>query len=324
MMYGLVHVTIFPPLAAHLDLTRMQIFGEAPMMLRIQVQGIKKDIVVAVQKSEFSWALDCDKGTLVWETNIKLHLINLASEISTCWPITWLRHPSFRKWIGFGKMFARKIYVLDVAWFSCAAVSSSSKKERYLYSGHNLIHDGKLSFWLDRPSGKKCYMISPKELYSVCYDCTELWQIYPIDIAHYHFSIPDCRFPEVLIRFDVIPFEVGGKISTSLLSPMTTYTAYLVFAEGLIFCRDDAPAKVAVGLARSTNGLNRTIYLHRVHLDGDDDGFFPKRRADGWLESELGEFFNGGDEEGELSMTMKTCWKENLLIQGIEIRPKKE
>ncbi|KAK3227689.1 hypothetical protein Dsin_007551 [Dipteronia sinensis] len=180
------------------------------------------------------------------------------------------------------------------------------------------------SFWLDRPSGKICYMISPRELYSVCYDCTELWQIYPIDIAHYHFSIPDCRFPGVLIRFDVISFEVGGKISTSLLSPMTTYTAYLVFAEGLIFCRDDAPAKVAVGLARSTNGLNRTIYLHRVHLDGDDDGFFPKRRADGWLESELGEFFNGGDEEGELSMTMKTCWKENLLIQGIEIRPKKE
>ncbi|TXG55902.1 hypothetical protein EZV62_017215 [Acer yangbiense] len=68
MMYGLVHVTIFPPLAAHLDLTRLQIFGEAPMMLSIQVKGIKKDIVVAVQKSGFAWALHCDNGTLVWET----------------------------------------------------------------------------------------------------------------------------------------------------------------------------------------------------------------------------------------------------------------
>ncbi|KAK3227579.1 hypothetical protein Dsin_007441 [Dipteronia sinensis] len=131
-------------------------------------------------------------------------------------------------------------------------------------------------------------------------------------------------FPEVLVRFGVIPFEFGGKISTSLLSPMTTYMAYLVFAEDLIFCRDNALAKVAVGLDGSNDGLNRTIYLHRVHLDGDDDGLFPKKRIDGWLESELGEFFNRGDEEGELSMTMKTCWKENLLIQGIEIRPKKE
>ncbi|TXG55903.1 hypothetical protein EZV62_017216 [Acer yangbiense] len=70
------------------------------------------------------------------------------------------------------------------------SVSSSSKKELYLC--HNLIHNGKLSFWFDRPSGKKCYMISPRELYSVGNDCPMLW-IYPIDEAHNNFSIPDCR-----------------------------------------------------------------------------------------------------------------------------------
>ncbi|KAL2330008.1 hypothetical protein Fmac_017589 [Flemingia macrophylla] len=41
-------------------------FGEAPMMLTIYVNGIKKDIVVAVQKSGFAWALDRDNGKLVW------------------------------------------------------------------------------------------------------------------------------------------------------------------------------------------------------------------------------------------------------------------
>nr|KYP69291.1 hypothetical protein KK1_008480 [Cajanus cajan] len=41
-------------------------FGEAPMMLTIYVNGTKKDIVVAVQKSGFAWALDRNNGKLVW------------------------------------------------------------------------------------------------------------------------------------------------------------------------------------------------------------------------------------------------------------------
>ncbi|KAJ4707005.1 polyvinylalcohol dehydrogenase-like [Melia azedarach] len=43
-------------------------FGEAPMILSIYVKGRKKDIVAAVQKSGFAWALDRDNGSLVWST----------------------------------------------------------------------------------------------------------------------------------------------------------------------------------------------------------------------------------------------------------------
>ncbi|KAK9010735.1 hypothetical protein V6N11_043604 [Hibiscus sabdariffa] len=43
-------------------------FGEAPMMLSINVNGTKKDIVVAVQKSGFAWALDRDDGNIIWST----------------------------------------------------------------------------------------------------------------------------------------------------------------------------------------------------------------------------------------------------------------
>ncbi|KAL2330012.1 hypothetical protein Fmac_017593 [Flemingia macrophylla] len=43
-------------------------FGEAPMMLTSYVNGTKKDMVVAVQKSGFAWALDRNNGNLVWFT----------------------------------------------------------------------------------------------------------------------------------------------------------------------------------------------------------------------------------------------------------------
>lgn len=43
-------------------------FGEAPMMLTVNVNGSRKDIVVAVQKSGFAWALDRGNGNIVWST----------------------------------------------------------------------------------------------------------------------------------------------------------------------------------------------------------------------------------------------------------------
>ncbi|KAA8548002.1 hypothetical protein F0562_004431 [Nyssa sinensis] len=44
-------------------------FGEAPMMLTIYVNGTKRDIVAAVQKSGFAWALDRDNGSIIWSTD---------------------------------------------------------------------------------------------------------------------------------------------------------------------------------------------------------------------------------------------------------------
>ncbi|XP_042049086.1 polyvinylalcohol dehydrogenase-like [Salvia splendens] len=41
-------------------------FGEAPMQLTILSNGRLRDVVVAVQKSGFAWALDRDNGDIVW------------------------------------------------------------------------------------------------------------------------------------------------------------------------------------------------------------------------------------------------------------------
>ncbi|KAL4299231.1 hypothetical protein AHAS_Ahas17G0080200 [Arachis hypogaea] len=43
-------------------------FGEAPMMLSVYVNGTKKDLVAAVQKSGYAWALDRSNGNIPWFT----------------------------------------------------------------------------------------------------------------------------------------------------------------------------------------------------------------------------------------------------------------
>ncbi|TXG62526.1 hypothetical protein EZV62_009520 [Acer yangbiense] len=230
----------------------------------------------------------------------------------------------------------------DVVWdcslppeySSCSSSSSSttwsalSKKELYFRICHNLIHKGKMSFWFDLLSGKKCYMISPRELNIVDGDDIYEWGWYsiPDDVGISwwdQFNIPNnCRFPEVVKRVNMIQFEIGGKIATSLLSPMTTYIPYLVFAENAICWVYDDPAEVSIGLAGSDNGQNRTVYIHREQQDGDDDGFYPKMRADGWLETELGEFFNGDDEEEDRSAEEECSEKSEVQrLSVVSLRP---
>ena len=81
-----------------------------------------------------------------------------------------------------------------------------------------------------------------------------------------------------------------------------------------------------------TGIFNRARFLAPVEAppveDNDSlDLQHPKERADEWLEVELGEFFNDGQEDKELEMGVYEIksgdWKGGLLVQGIEIRPKR-
>ena len=52
---------------------------------------------------------------------------------------------------------------------------------------------------------------------------------------------------------------------------------------------------------------------------------YPRERVDGWLETELGEFFSGsGEDHGDLEMSILEVkdgdWKGGLILQGIEIK----
>ncbi|OMO72885.1 hypothetical protein COLO4_27415 [Corchorus olitorius] len=185
----------------------------------------------------------------------------------------------------------------------------SSKKELYFRLCDNpiLIDGGRKSFSLERGSGKKCYMLSARELSIVWSDTPTYWR---------WGSTPESRFEEVAELLNVCWLEIHGKISVSLLSPMTHYKAYIVFkattgAYGFEF----QPMEVSVGLV-GTEGSKRSVYLdaergrrqrqfvpRRIGLFSRSrffglqtavsttqatDDQYPKVRLDGWLEIELG------------------------------------
>ncbi|KAJ0014651.1 hypothetical protein Pint_21393 [Pistacia integerrima] len=220
-----------------------------------------------------------------------------------------------------------------------------SKKELFLSLCDHpiLIDDGKKAFSLDKQSGKKCYMISARDLMIVWVDTPAYWR---------WTSLPGARFQEVAELRDVCWLEICGKISTCILSPGTDYTTYLVFklTEGS-YGFECLPVEVHVGLVGSES-QKQFVYLDAVRgrrmqyrlgrraglfnrsrslgwqasLPSQNDGHHPKERGDRWLEVEIGDFYNAGNEDGELEMSILEVragnWKRGLIVQGIEIRPK--
>ncbi|KAG7563312.1 Phloem protein 2-like [Arabidopsis suecica] len=199
----------------------------------------------------------------------------------------------------------------------------ASKKELYFALCHNhvLIEDGKKSFWLEKASGKRCIMLSSKELWITWGSSPEYWQ---------WISLPESRFVKVAELLDVCWFEIRGKTSTRLLSPGTCYSAYIVFktkdgCPGL----GHLPVEVELGLVGQESS-KRFIYFvgPRNRRRGRETGDVtkPEQREDGWMEAELGEFFNEERcDEIEFSVIeiKSPSWKSGLIIQGIEFRPTK-
>ena len=134
-------------------------------------------------------------------------------------------------------------------------------------------------------------------------------------------------------------FDISGKISTSMLSPKTNYAAYLVYKltkEAFGFDRPPLRASVGTtgggGVYEQSVGLD--LPLPSVQQGQQDQVVLPqqqkhischKEREDGWLEIELGPFFNGGGEDDELQFGLKEVKsflvKSGLIVAGIEIMP---
>lgn len=229
---------------------------------------------------------------------------------------------------------------------------SSSKKHLFLRLCDNpiLIDDGRKSFSLDKWSGKKCYMLSARDLMIVWGDTPRYWR---------WTSELKSRFADVAELIGVCWLEIRGKINTLMLSPDTLYVAYLVYRTTAgAYGFDHQPVEVTVGLA-GTEGCKKSVYLdaererqQRYQIVVRRVGLFrhshamglqapvstrenkksghhnPQEREDGWLKLELGEFFNKGGEDGELEMSIAEVnggdWKGGLIVLGIEIRPKED
>ncbi|KAH7521800.1 hypothetical protein FEM48_Zijuj07G0070700 [Ziziphus jujuba var. spinosa] len=206
-------------------------------------------------------------------------------------------------------------------------MDSLSMKQLFFHLSHHpvLVDDGNMSFAIEKNSGKKCYMMGARRL-------TIIWGSSP---QYWHWiSLPaSSRFSEVAELRHVWWFEMKGRIETNILSPQTTYAVYFVYKLRRHRYRfHEKPVTVQVNF-EGDEEIHGEGYGRREVLLGPPKNKIKNMqqlcgayRGDGWMEVELGEFFNdGGENHGVLIlnlMEINAAVKYGIIVEGIELRPK--
>ena len=130
------------------------------------------------------------------------------------------------------------------------------------------------------------------------------------------------RFSEVAELLLVWWLDVKGKIETRILSSRTNYAAYLVFKLTTNkYGFRERTVGLHVNVEGTASGEVRNVYL-------DPPKNVPQQaqeKGNGWMEIEMGEFLNEcGDDTMEFSLREvdTSYYKQGLIIEGIELRPK--
>lgn len=212
----------------------------------------------------------------------------------------------------------------------------STKKDLYSHLCNNalLLDGGTKSFTVDKTSGKKCCMLGARELKTSSPDGSHCWS-----------EASNSRFFDVAILDHTNSFVIKGKMETRLLSSKTIYAAYFVYMPNSYFSGFDfVPINTSAGLVEAgkvikddepdeLNGGSTLVFLSAPGArfgwkpEEKDRYGLPRQRLDRWLEVEMGEFFNNGDDGHEqVLMQLWTAGSHNLMsgliFQGIELRPK--
>ncbi|CAH1435675.1 unnamed protein product [Lactuca virosa] len=241
-----------------------------------------------------------------------------------------------------GTAFGRVSHRRSTCWRRRTVVQSDRRRRneasKVVWIGFFFSSIFQQSFWLDKGSGKKCYMLAARQLSIASSDFPNCW-IWT--------QTPESRFTEVAELISVSLLEIIGKINTSIFSPDTTYVALLVFkTTSKAYGFEYQPVKVCIGF-HGDRSQTRMVYLDpeagrrrglrsRRGIGMFSKGGFAnwdvvpppskenglKQRDDGWFEIEIGEYFNGGGDAAEVEVNGGN-WKTGLVIQGIEFRPKK-
>ncbi|XP_024317243.1 putative F-box protein PP2-B12 [Brachypodium distachyon] len=217
------------------------------------------------------------------------------------------------------------------------SMTPSSKKERFLrLSDHPALLLGRVtSMWLDKFTGGKCYTLSARAL----------------DISSAGDEPDNWRWTHADVLRDVKTGERNPWQDTE--EDDSNYVAYMVFklagngtgAHGLHFPYQEA--SVSVGGGESTwqlracldayddDGAFRVVprnLVQRAYRDWPDRGtrdvYLPCKRADGWMELELGKFCSeeeGSDDDEVCVALTETKFlkpKGGLIVRSIEIRIK--
>ncbi|KAK2973994.1 hypothetical protein RJ640_022717 [Escallonia rubra] len=248
------------------------------------------------------------------------------------------------------KCFMLQARELSIAW----------KDTPYYWKWRSLPESRSLSLSLSLPTptcGTSCHdlYISLKKIVHTSPDHPHPSSHRPFSVVINDQYLRMCRFSEVAELVSVFWLDIGGKIGTKLLSPKTTYGAYLVFKLGEQPYGLDYPAKAVVRFARDREyeaevGLGElgedgisTVYLtspgiSRVRRrrgiydmamrEPEANARLVQNRKDGWKEIELGEFFNDEGDDDYVKMRLMEIKdqhrKGGLIVEGIEVRPKVE
>ncbi|KAK8599711.1 hypothetical protein V6N13_060465 [Hibiscus sabdariffa] len=113
-------------------------------------------------------------------------------------------------------------------------------------------------------------------------------------------------------------------LTISFTSPADACRAF-IYTVATLYIRGAIGFKgISVGLNVDVNGI-ASSQVRRVSLDYRDEPRHVRERGDGWIEVEMGEFFNEYGDDGTLDFILKEVdgyYKEGLIIEGIELRPK--
>ncbi|KAL6142569.1 hypothetical protein ACLB2K_060848 [Fragaria x ananassa] len=206
----------------------------------------------------------------------------------------------------------------------------SSNKDLFIkLCDPNLIDGGKKMFSIEKSTGKKCYILSARDL-SIAWACNPLYWCWKRSLP-----ASESRFAEVAELRTIWWLEICGTMKAQMLSPNTVYGAYLVTklasrAYGL----DSLPSEVSLEVGDFKSQV--AVYLGtNQKVTEVDENVRPIRvleerlreRTDGWMEIELGSFYNDGcycnkDVKMSLKEVKGAHLKGGLIVGGIEIRPK--
>ncbi|KAH0705036.1 hypothetical protein KY290_009745 [Solanum tuberosum] len=189
----------------------------------------------------------------------------------------------------------------------------NTKKELFfsLCDSPILLDSGRLSFFIDKHSGKKCFMIAARKLEILGSDDIHSWQW-----KKHHES----RFSKVAYLHAVLQLDIRGKIGSKMLSPKTDYAAYLVFKLGRRSCELEY-ANSIIRFVKYESDTETEEQANTLKLVTS-----AKLRGDGWMEVELGHFNSkegsDGPVEARLFEMKRSSIKSGLIVEGIEFRPK--